>query len=183
MFKNLTYKKKNQLLLAAVLVIAYLIYVLAISKTTAAFHDYKNLQKNVELVKNAQVMANQLEKELLQIDSRIGNNNINGLQTEQALLELLSNYCKSNKATLREFPASTNFAQGDLLIETNKFVVEGDFSTLLKLVYLLEQKNKLGKVTSVRYQYKKDVITRNMALTATVYLQNIKKQDQAPIVN
>ncbi len=176
MFKNLTYKKKNKLLLVGTLVAIYLIYVFAIRKTLDVFQEYKNLQSKIELVKNAPVMAAQLEKQLLQIDSKIGSDNSSGLKTEQALLEIVSNYCKSSNAVLREFPASTVFEQGNLSVETNKFVVEGDFATILQLVYLLEQKNKMGKVASVRYQYKKDMITRDMALTATVYLQKIKKE-------
>lgn len=178
MFENLTYSKKNKLLIAAAIVAVYLIYVFAIKKTITQRNEYNNLQTKIELIKNAPSMAIQLQQQLLQMDAKIGNNTSNGQKTGQALLELLSDYCKNNKAVLRDFPASKNLQQGDLLVETNVFIVEGNYETLLKLVYLLEQKQKLGKVASVRYQYKKDIKTRNMALTATVYLQNIKKQNE-----
>lgn len=162
-------------MLAAALVL-YLIYAFGISKSIAAYQESKSIQQKMELVKNAPALTQDLEKQLAHMNARIGTDGLKKLRAEEPLLDLLSNYCKSNKAILREFPAAVNFQQGDLLIETNRFVLEGDFKTLLKLVYQLEQKHKLGKVASVHYAYKKDRISRQMALTATIYLQNIKQK-------
>lgn len=176
MFKNLTYKKKNQLLIIASVLILYLIYAFAISKTIASYDEYNKAKSQIELAANAPTMTAQLEKQLLQMDSKIGKQNLNGQNTEQALLELITNYCQNNHAVLREFPETTVAKQGDLFIETNLFVVEGEFSSLINLVYILEQKNKLGKIASVRYQLKRDFKTKDMALTAAIYLQNVKQQ-------
>lgn len=176
MFKNLTYKKKNILLMIVAVLALYLIYVLGIKKTFVAYSEYIKAQSQIELAANAPIMAAQLEKQLLQIDSKIGKQNMNGQNTGQALLELITNYCQKNHALLLEFPETIDTKQGNLLIETNVIVVEGNFSSLINLVYLLEQKNKLGKIASVRYQLKKDIKTKEMALKAAIYLQNIKKK-------
>ena len=56
-------------------------------------------------------------------------------------------------------------------------MIGGNFSTLINLVYLLEQKYNLGKIASVNYQLKKDFKTKEMQLTATIFLQNIKKKN------
>lgn len=178
MLKNLTYKKKNQLLLVVAVFTLYLIYVFAIKKTITSYNEFNKAESQIELAANAPLMAAQLEKKLLQMDSKIGKQNINGQNTEQALLELITNYCQNNHAILREFPETTVAQQGNLFIETNLFVVEGDFASLITLVYLLEQKNKLGKIASVRYQLKKDFKTKEMALTAAIYLQNVKQQHE-----
>lgn len=178
MFKNLTYKKKNQLFIIVSLSTVYLIYVFAVKKTIASYSEYIKAESQIELAANAPVMAAQLEKQLLQMDSKIGKQNINGENTEQALLELITNYCQNNHAILREFPETTVAKQGDLFIETNLFVVEGEFTSLVNLVYILEQKNKLGKIASVRYQLKKDFKTKDMALTAAIYLQNVKQHHE-----
>ena len=176
MLKNLTYKKKNKLLIAVALLIFYLVYVLAIKKTMASYDEYIKAENQIELAINAPKMAAQLEKQLLQMDSKIGKQNKNGQNTEQALLELITNYCQNNHSILREFPETTMAQRGNLFIETNLFVIEGNFSSLINLVYLLEQKNKLGKIASVRYLLKKDFKTKEMALTAAIYLQNVKQQ-------
>lgn len=174
MFNQLTYKRKNQLLIAAVVLTVYLMYSLAIKNTLMAYTQYNDNKAQLALAVNAPAKAKQLEQELEQINEKIGNQNINGKNTEQALLDLITNYCQNNRLTLREFPEAQLSQQGDLLIETNQFVVEGGFASLLNMVYVLEQKNKLGKIAGVRYQLKKDIQTKEMALTATVYLQNIK---------
>ncbi len=178
MLKNLTYKKKNQLLIIVSVLALYLIYAFAVKKTIAAYSEYNKAENQIELAVNAPVMAAQLESQLLQMDSKIGKQNVNGQNAEQALLELITNYCQNNHAVLREFPETTIAKQGDLFIETNLFVVEGEFASLINLVYILEQKNKLGKIASVRYQLKKDFKTKEMALTAAIYLQNVKQHEK-----
>lgn len=178
MFKNLTYKKKNQLLIIVSVLALYLVYAFAVKKTITTYSEYTKAEEQIGLAANAPVMAAQLENQLFQMDSKIGKQNINGQNTEQALLELITNYCQNNHAVLREFPETTIAKQGDMFIETNLFVVEGEFASLINLVYILEQKNRLGKIASVRYQLKKDFKTKEMTLTAAIYLQNVKQHEK-----
>lgn len=178
MFENLTYKQKNQWLIIVAVLTLGLVYLFAIKNTIGSYREYNKAESQIELAANAPAMASQLEKKLLQMDFEIAKQNINGPNTEQALLELITNYCQKNHDILREFPEPIVTKQGSLFIETNVLVVEGDFSSLISLVYLLEQKNKLGKIASVRYQLKKDFKTKDMALKAAIYLQNIKQQHE-----
>ena len=141
-----------------------------------AYQKYSDSKNEMELAANAPAMADQLQKELQQMDVKIGNHNTREQNTAEALLGLITGYCQNNHAVLREFPETTVAEEGNMLIETNQFVVGGDFFTLINLVYTLEQKNKLSKVASVNYQLKKDFKTKEMLLTATVFLQNIKKK-------
>jgi len=173
--KNLTYKKKNLLLAVGMVLAVFIVYSFGIKKTVDAYTVYSDAKNKMELAANAPKMAFQLEKELIEMDKKIGSHNISEQNTSEALLGLITNYCQNNHAVLREFPKTTVAEEGDMLIETNQFMIGGNFSTLINLVYILEQKNKLGKVASVCYQLKKDFKTKEMQLTATVFLQNIKK--------
>lgn len=176
MLKNLPYQQKNRLLLVVTFLLVFLTYQLSIKKTIIEYQKCSEYEGKIEMASNAPLMATQLEKQLLQMNSKIGTQHTDGLNLEQALLELISNYCQNNHLVLREFPKSTFSNQGDLLIETNMFVLEGNFSSLLNLVYLFEQKNKLGKIASVRYQIKKEFQSKEMILSAAIYLQNVKKK-------
>lgn len=176
MLKDLTYKKKNQLLVAVAIAVIYFVYSLAIQKTIVAHNEYTAAKSQMELAANAPKAVSQLEKQLHLIDLKIGDQNADQQNTVQALLEVITNYCQKNHVILREFPETTAAKQGELLIETNFFVVEGTFASLINLVYVLEQKEKLGKIASVNYQLKKDLESKEMALTAAIYLQNIKQQ-------
>jgi hypothetical protein len=173
--KNTTYKKKNKILLIGGLLLIFMLYELTIKKTIAAYKECEEMNQKLESATNAPFTAAQLQKELVQMDTKIGNQDKNKQDQAQALLELVTNYCQDNQAILREFPEPVEVNNGDLLIRTTPFSVEGDFSTLLKLVYMLEQKVALGKIASVHYVVKKDLKTKIPALIATIYIQNIKK--------
>jgi hypothetical protein len=54
--------------------------------------------------------------------------------------------------------------------------VQGSFANLLKLAYYFEQKLKTGRVSSIRYEAGMDFKTRKKTLTATIFLQNIRKK-------
>lgn len=177
MLTNLTYKKKNLLLLVSSVIVMFLVYSLAIKKTIAEYSRFLGNKEKLERAVNAPAMATQLEKELIRMDTKIGNHNAKNINIDDALLSLLTDYCQSHHAVLREFPETTHTEDGDLEIETNQFMIGGNFSTLINLVYLLEQKYNLGKITSVNYQLKKDFKTKEMQLTATIFLQNIKKKN------
>lgn len=162
------------LLIAAV--VAFLVYSFGVKKTIVAYSEYTGNRDKMEQAANAPAMAEQLEKELIRMDAKIGNHNTREENKNEALLSLITGYCQSNHAVLREFPQTTVNEDGDLSVETNRFTIAGNFSTLINLVYLLEQKYNLGKVASVNYQLKKDFKTQEMQLTANVFLQNIKKK-------
>jgi hypothetical protein len=176
LFKNLTYKKKNQLLIIGSILLAAIVYYFAIKKTIDAYEKFSDCSQKMKFASSAPMMAAKMEKELTVMNEKMSNQNKSGQNTAQVLLELVTNYCQKNHAVLREFPQTSSSNKENLLIETNRFIVQGDFATLINLVYDLEQKNKLGKVASVHYQLKKDFITKEMALTSTVFLQNVKKQ-------
>ncbi len=173
----MTYKKKNRLLIVVAVLLVFIIYSFAIKKTILAKNDCSTAEQQMLIAENAPMMASQLEKELMQMDAKIGTNSLKEKKSGQELLELVTTYCQKNQAVLREFPQIIVTDQEKLTVETNLFIVEGNFSTLINLVYLLEQKSKLGKVASVHYQFKKDLKSREMVLTATTYLQNVKKKE------
>ena len=173
----MTFKKKNQLLIVVAFLLVFLVYNFALKKTMLAHSDCATAEEQILIAKNAPAMASQLEKELLQMDAKIGTDSVKTKNSGQELLGLVTNYCQNNQAVLREFPETIITAQEKLTVETNLFIVEGSFSSLISLVYLLEQKAKLGKVSSVHYQLKKDLKSKEMVLTATIYLQNVKKKE------
>ena len=98
-----------------------------------------------------------------------------GMDNQQLLLGIISDYCNENDLVLKDFPLPIIFNDKDYIIETNIFEIQGGFIKLLKLVYELEQKTIVGKVMSVNYEIKKNYKTKSYALTATIYLQNLKK--------
>jgi hypothetical protein len=175
MLKGMTYRKKNRLLLITGALLLLLTYMLSIRKTIEISREVTELQSQFELSSEAPGKIAQLEKQLKEIDQTLGSGPKAG-EVQQALLGFVTGYCQLENVTLREFPKAVYKEENDLVVETNMLTIEGDFIKLLKLVYLLEQEQKLGKISSVRFFLKKDTRTRTTALNACIYLQNIKKK-------
>lgn len=177
MLNKLTYKKKNLLLILIALLTAVIVYFFAIKKTIAVYHEFTVNKGKMEQAANAPLLAAQLEKELTVMDSKMASQNNRQENVDDAVLSLITTYCQNHHAVLLEFPETTYMEDGNLSIETRQFRIGGDFFTLINLVYLLEQKYNMGKLVSVNYQLKKDFKTKEMQLSATISLQNIKKKN------
>ncbi len=178
MFKNLTYKKKNQLLLAGAILFAVMMYSFAIKRTVVVYRECNVLEAQMKLAHDAPLKAAMLERKLAEMDHLPGEQQKGDVNVQQNLLGVITNYCQNNNVILREFPKTIQTEEKDLLVETNVFVIEGGFSKLLQFVYLLEQKNKIGRIASVQFQTKRDYKTKTLSLTAMIYVQSIKKSER-----
>ena len=156
---------------------ALIIYFSAIKNTLDLYARCNELEEQLLQADNASLQMIQLQKELQEIESIFGDKKETSSNYQQVLLETISNYCSRNNVILREFPRPSVINEQDFSVETNLVVVEGNFNNLLHLAYLLEQKNKTGKIACMQLQTKKDFKTKQLALTASIYIQNIKKTD------
>ncbi len=172
----MTYRQKNKLLIAGLIAGACIIYMLSIKKTLTLISDVHDYEQKINQAKDAPAQSKQLEEQITAIDRQIGAFSSGNENKQQSLLDVVTAYCQSSGAILREFPEARENNEDAFIIATNYFVVQGNFSSLLSLVHLLEQHSVPGKIVSVDYSLKKDLKTREMALTATIYLQNIRKK-------
>jgi len=178
MFQNLTYKKKNRLLIAGIVLLSFISYRMAFRNTFNVYTGINSLEEQLKLADDAPQKVAGLQARLAGMDQVLGRGQSGwksdtGIQ--QSLLGIVTDYCQKNNVTLREFPKTIQKAQGEYLVETNFFVVEGGFIKLLELLYLLEQKNRAGKVASANFSTKKDYKTKALNLTSTIYVQNVKR--------
>lgn len=172
--KQLTYRQKNKYLLIGFAVFVILSYVLAISDTLDSYFGYRQLEKKEKEMTRAPQELKNLQVKLKGLNYLIETRQRNTEGVHASLLNVITAYCDEQGILLREYPGMQENTQNDLVIETNIFEVQGSFFKLLDLVYLLEQKQRIGKVASVKFQTKRDMQTRNAMLTVTIYIQNIK---------
>ena len=175
MFKNLTYKKKNQFLLIGTVLFLFIAYYLAFGKTILLYRQCSSMKQQLSTLSDAPNRYSALEKKLSELDQMLGGRQLSDTNTQQVLLNAITNYCQSSKTILREFPKAISKKENEYMVETNFFTVEGSFVKLLNLVYLLEQKERIGRLASVMFQAKQDVRTKVLSLNATIYVQNVKK--------
>jgi hypothetical protein len=174
-FKKLTYKKKNRALVIITVLSAVLIYEAALKKTIVAYSSCKSLELQVQDANDAPKKMNELQIKNARMDMLLGNGG-KYLDVQESILGIVTNYCHENTLVLEEFPTPMIEKNNGIVIETNVFTIEGGFNKLLNLIYLFEQKYKIGKVVSVIYQVKKENSSSSTKLNVTIYLQNINKQ-------
>jgi hypothetical protein len=178
MLNKLTYKRKFRLCIALGLVMTFVMLKFPVGRTVSFYQDVKSLEKQLSQATDAPMRVITLQKQLARIDQALGKQSgTKGISKDEALLETITRYCHDHNALLREFPRAGAYKENEMQVETSTFVVEGDFATLLALVYQLEQKNKVGRVASVNFQSKRDLKTTLLALSATIYVQSIKKSE------
>lgn len=177
MLKHLTYRQKNKYLLIGFLAVLLLSYLLAIRDTLSAYSEYGDLQQKEIRLGQAPQELRSLQVKLKGMNYLIDRKEQGKEGVHASLLNVITAYCDENGIMLREYPGSRENIQNDLVVETNIFEVQGPFVKLLSLVYILEQKHRIGKVASVKFQSKRDMQSRENILTVTIYIQNVKKHN------
>ena len=147
--KNATYKKKNQLLLIASAVFLLICYWLAFKSTFVLYSEVNQLEQQALLSKEVDQKLSVMQNKLRELDALPGLKQSTDTSMQQKLLGIVTSYCQRSGVLLREFPKTISFEEGEYVLEMNVFVAEGNFSKLLELVYLIEQKSRVGKVASV----------------------------------
>ena len=107
----------------------------------------------------------------------MGNTTAVEMDIHQVLLEAVTGYVQQHGLVLKDFPQPYETADKGYVTKTAKVTVEGDFISLLKLVYFLEQNYKVGKVVALDFEATKELRTRKRKLNTIIYLQNVKAQD------
>ena len=174
LFATLSFKQKNKYLAIGAGVFVVVIYLFAISHTISEYHQVKELKRKVQKAKQSPGQMAVLENRLAFINSKVNDYLIDSTRNQEGILDAVSTFCQKNNLILREFPKTGFEEQKDITIETNVIIAEGTYINLLRLIYELEHKNKVGKVASVNFNYFMDTKRKKQVLTATIYLQNIR---------
>lgn len=175
---KLTYKQKNKLLIAVIILFTWVAWSVSFKETVSLYNECTDMEDRLRLAADAPQKIKEIELKLAEIKHFSDQNADTELSTQQQILNTLTAYCRTTGTVLKEFPQTSVKEQNGLTIETNVFVTEGNFINLLKLIYLLEQKEHIGQTASVEFISKKDFKTQRIGLTAKVYLQNIINNDQ-----
>jgi hypothetical protein len=173
-FKKLSYKRKNKYLLAGIILFMLISYQLALKKTFQLMHNVSEMETQAKAASDAPLKTEELKKQVKEIENIIGGSNMISENNQQLILGLVSSFCSKNNLVLQELPKTKSYNENNILVETNYLVVEGDFIKLLLLLNMLEHNKGAGRVSSSRFQSKKNLRTKKTELILTIYIQNIK---------
>lgn len=169
-----SYKKATTNLLIGCLLVLVAVYFLAISKTVALFEDNNILSSKLEQTEIGSSDMNYLKSQLEGLQERMVSYTLDSIKDKEYVMNVVSHFCVSHQLTLREFPKAVIDSENDFDLETILVVVQGDFINLLKLAYHLEQHNKAGRLSAVKFEKVFDHKLQRDYLIAKLYIQHLK---------
>lgn len=173
-WSKLSYQQKNKVLAIGGVVFLFIVYQLAISKSFELYSQNSLLEEKLTAAKMSYKSKEELDTKEAKLDGHLSSFFVDSLSHQEYLLETISTYCHQHKILIKEIPARTEYREDNFEVGTHRIVLEGSFISLLKMVYLLEQKSKMGRVSSVSFSLKYDTKRKREVLSLILYIQNIQ---------
>ena len=172
----MTFKQRNTYLFIGAILFGVLSYFFAFKKTFELANNVSIINNEIQNASSAPERIRMLQKNLQTLDSKMQRYLFDSTHHQEFIMGLVTRFCSVNKLILKEFPQLSVKEETDIFLETTTITVQGAFIDLCKLIYYFEQKAKIGRISSVRYEAGMDYKTRKKTLTATIFLQNIRKK-------
>jgi hypothetical protein len=175
--KKVTNRQKYFLLIAGIAIFLLFLCLNVFKKTYWVYTENRRLSLEIAKARNAPEKLIKAKAMMSQSNDMAQDQNADiAINTHEKLLDIISHYCAESKISLISYPEPITIHENGFSNEINVFTVQGDFKKLLMLLYILEQKDKIGKVSSADFKTSKNYETKKFELTCTIYIQTFKKE-------
>lgn len=169
-------KQKNIALLIGLLLLFWLSYRFSFSKAVNTKNKYHQLKLDEALFKNIPDKIFKLNQENVYLDSLLTKHQISSESSFQNnLLQNISFFAKENDLQIISFNEPHLFSKDGGTLNTYSFSIKGNYTSINKLIYNLEQKNKFGRILSVKFEKKRNFRTNRRFLICEILLRRIEK--------
>lgn len=174
----MTLKQKNITLVIGLLLLFWLGYRFSFSKAINTKNKYHQLKQDEVLFKNIPDKIFKLNQENVYLDSLLTKHQISSERSFQNnLLQNISAFSKDNDLQVISFEEPHLFSKEGGILNTYSFSVKGNYTSINKLIYNLEQKNKFGKILSVNFEKNKNFRTNKNYLVCEILLQIVRSEE------
>jgi len=168
--------KKNIGLLIGFLVMLFIAYKFSISKTFKVKNEYEKLKNEQERISDLPNQISYLKQQSAYYDQILLKNQISSENSFQNnLLTIVNSYASKNDLEIMGFKQPHVFPEKDAIIKTYNFSVKGNYTSILKLLYSIEQYGNYGKIISVDFEKKKNYKSNKVFLECDVFLQRVER--------
>ncbi|MEM9824180.1 MAG: hypothetical protein AAF985_24050 [Bacteroidota bacterium] len=164
-----SYRKRNQYLLVGALLVLLLIYWISLRPTIALYGQHTQLRKEEKRAALAPQQIANYQEQLAGLKSGTAQ----PFQREQ-LLEKVTAFCREHQLLITSFPEAGKQIQSNYAVLTHEIEVEGAYKAMVKLVYMLEQIEVMGVVSSLKFTTHKDRRSKQKILKAKLILRNLE---------
>jgi hypothetical protein len=156
MFNKLTYRQKNYGLLALLVLMLMVSYKRSFVLTLNALTELENQEHQLVSAQNAQKTIDGLRISINQLNKSIGRSDMEPDKVNQEILGVISSFSNDNQVRLHQLEATHEFQTVDFTIFSNLIAVEGNFNSILSLVYFMENQFEYARLTNVSLYTEKE---------------------------
>jgi hypothetical protein len=167
---KMTYQQKLKLLPWLLLAGIILVYWVAVSGTVKLKASCNELRKEMISAGDAPAQLISLTTRLNEYNAVAGNNQKDG--GSDPLLNFISINSTSGASLISFLPLHVYMKQ-PYIIETRIAIFEGNYSSLLTVLFNLEKNYSSGKVVSVKFETETNLKTEKKRLLMTLYIQSV----------
>ena len=151
------------------LLLGLIVYQFNIKRTLKTYQEYSTLQEDIKRAENINDEIAKYEQELKVLEQ-------SSLQiyNKEKLLELVINFCRDHDLLIKTYPQAEKNIENNFVIVTNRIEVEGLYRDIVKLVYFLEQQEKIGSVAHLHFFLIKDRKKKRNVLRSEIILRNLE---------
>ena len=165
-------KQKNIALFLVFMLTLVISYKFAINNTLMERQKLSSLYKEKILFKNAPKQLSLLQQREEYYNSILTKHQLNGSSLQNSLLKTINIFANTNNLKVVSFLEPHTIHKNELSIKTYEFVIEGNYNSIINLVYQLEQETKFGEIINLHFERKKNFRTNNNYLQIKVLLRS-----------
>lgn len=177
MWQNMTYPKKVYAIIGGFFLFMLLTYNIVFSKTFTLFKETKIKKEKLAWLKEKEKEIPVLQSQMALLDKAYNSSDSSSIRDQ--LTAFISDYAEENNCIVTEIPEKSFYSSSQLNIQTNKFVVKGNFNQLLQLLNAVEKNyNYTAKVVSAKYFSIKDLQTKQTNLYLSLITQSFRQHEK-----
>ncbi len=171
----MTQRNKNILLIAGLLLVLFFAYHFGFAKTFSVSEEVSKLESQKQAYQSAPAQLAALANKEKQLDEILQKNNVEGSSLQNNILKTLNSLSTDSGFSIIAFEEPHIFRDetSQKMTTTYNFTLQGDYKSLINVVYALEQKYSFGNVVQVNFEKKKNFRARKTYLQCTVLLQRL----------
>lgn len=170
------YYRKFQLALLVSVAILAISYKLVFKRTFEEMATNKELNEKIRVGESVREKVKFLEQRFESENLGGNNNGKSEAGNDETVLDLISNYSRSNPIRLLELPAEVIVERDGLLMSTCEIVLQGSFRELLLILSFLEKQEYAGKVSSAEFYLQPDRTSGTSFLRLKLFIVNLKQK-------
>ncbi|MCB4797212.1 hypothetical protein [Neotamlana laminarinivorans] len=168
---------RNRIILAVsgFIITLFLCYKFAFSKTINLVYTHEKLVQSETLFENTPHQIFLLKQKQKYYDSLLTKYQLNEHSIQHSLLNTINRYADSHEFSIVEFNEPHITRDNNLTVKVFKFTLNGNYNSIMTLIYNIEQHTKLGEVINIHFEVKKNFRTGQKYLLAHVLLKTFER--------